>query len=155
MESLSSHDIFISVKNKIDSNSEKKLQHLLERSFQKKIKEEHSFDIYDSFYIEKSFKSAALFIHTPLGNYLSKLAIAPEIRGTGMLQTLWNLCRKDYTSLFWRCKKNNFLAGWYKKMAEEFHETPTWLIFAYGIQESKVSISKIIEFCDTKEEDFL
>ena len=125
---------------------------LLEASFGRKLKGESFLDNVDSAYIEQDYRGAVLLEKHPAGLYLSKFAVGREARGEGLAMELWREICDNHESLFWRSNITNPFNSWYHQQADGHHRSGKWQIFWRGV--SAESISGIIDYCCSREEDF-
>ncbi len=125
---------------------------LLETSFGKKLKSQAFMDNVGESYIEKDYRGAVLLEKHPAGLYLSKFAVGREARGEGLAQELWREVCENHTALFWRSNVANPFNSWYHQQADGHHLAGKWQIFWRGV--STDTISDIIEYCCTRDEDF-
>ena len=71
--------------------------------------------------------------------------MADEAKGEGLGKTLWKTLKKDNSSLFWRCKPENNINGFYFGNSEGCYKSKQWNVFWYGIKDFK-EIESCVEF---------
>ncbi len=125
---------------------------LLEASFGKKLKSQSFMDNVGEAYIEKDYRGAVLLEKHPAGLYLSKFAVGREARGEGLALELWREVCENHPALFWRSNVANPFNSWYHQQADGHHLSGKWQIFWRGV--STDTISSIIDYCCTRDEDF-
>jgi hypothetical protein len=130
----------------------KRLLGLLESSFSKPLKNTNFLDNLSDAYVEKEYRGAVLLEKHSAGRYLSKFAVGREARGEGVALELWQEVCRNHESLFWRSNVKNPFNSWYHNQADGHHAVGKWQIFWRGV--SADSISEIIEYCCSREEDF-
>lgn len=129
-----------------------RLVNLLESSFRKKLKDESFLDRVSHAYLEKDYRGAVLLEEHSAGLYLSKFAVGQEARGEGVAVELWREVCRNHAALFWRSNAANPFNSWYHNQADGHHAVGKWQIFWRGV--SAESISAIIGYCVSREEDF-
>jgi len=125
---------------------------LLEASFGKRLKNEAFLANVGEAYIEKDYRGAVLLEKHPAGLYLSKFAVGREARGEGLALELWREVCDNHSALFWRSNVVNPFNSWYHQQADGHHLSGKWQIFWRGV--STDTISDIIDYCCTRDEDF-
>lgn len=130
-----------------------RLLELLEKSFAKKLKDLTFLDGVAHSYIEQGYRGAVLLEEHPAGLYLSKFAVGQEARGEGVALDLWREVCRNHDALFWRSNNTNPFNSWYHKQAEGYHASGKWQVYWRGVPAD--AISGIIEYCSTREEDFI
>ena len=126
---------------------------LLEASFGKPLKSLAFLDNVSDSYVEQNYRGTVLLEKHPAGRYLSKFAVGREARGEGLAQELWRVVCENQGPLFWRSNRANPFNSWYHQQADGHHLAGKWQIFWRGI--SVADISAVIEYCCTREEDFV
>lgn len=129
-----------------------RLVSLLESSFGKKLMRDDFLDRVDYCYIETNYRGAVLLEQHPAGLYLSKFAVGREARGEGVALELWREVCNNHDALFWRSAVSNPFNSWYHKQADGNHCEGKWQVFWRGV--SAASISDIIDYCCSRDEDF-
>ena len=129
-----------------------RLSELLETSFGKNLANASFMDNVDYTYLEKDYRGAVLLEEHPAGFYISKFAVGREARGEGLALELWREISSNHEALFWRSNTANPFNSWYHKQADGHHLVGKWQIFWRGV--SAESISGIIDYCCSREEDF-
>ncbi len=129
-----------------------RLVELLETSFGKSLKSESFLSNVGDAYIEKDYRGAVLLEKHPAGLYLSKFAVGREARGEGLALELWREVCENHPALFWRSNVANPFNSWYHQQADGHHRSGKWQVFWRGV--STDTISGIIDFCCTRNEDF-
>ncbi len=129
-----------------------RLLRLLEASFGKILLSEAFFEDVADAYIEKNYRGAALLETHSAGHYLSKFAVGQEARGEGVAMELWREVCRNHDAFFWRSNVSNPFNSWYDKQADGHHTEGKWNVFWRGI--SPDSISEIIAYCCSRDEDF-
>lgn len=137
----------------VDRIDRARLIGLLEASFGKKLKNEHSLSNTEDLYLEREYRGAVLLENHPAGSYLSKFAVGCEARGEGLALELWREVNENHSALFWRSNATNPFNSWYHQQADGHHRSGKWQIFWRGV--SPEAISEIIGYCCAREEDFL
>jgi hypothetical protein len=137
----------------IESVDPTRLIGLLETSFGKKLKSESFLANVGEAYIEQDYRGAVLLEKHPSGHYLSKFAVGREARGEGLAMELWRDVCDNHESLFWRSNITNPFNSWYHQRADGHHRSGKWQIYWRGI--SAGSISDVIEYCCSRDEDFI
>ena len=129
-----------------------RLTGLLEASFGRKLKSDSFLGHVAAAYIEQDYRGAALLEKHPSGLYLSKFAVGREARGEGLAMELWREVCSNHEALFWRSNVANPFNSWYHQQADGHHRSGNWQIYWRGV--SVESISGIIEYCFSRDEDF-
>jgi len=125
---------------------------LLEASFGKRLKSESFLANVGEAYIEKDYRGAVLLEKHPAGLYLSKFAVGREARGEGLALELWREVCDSHSALFWRSNVMNPFNSWYHQQADGHHHSGKWQIFWRGVAID--TISDVIDYCCTRDEDF-
>ena len=136
----------------VGSADHDRLTGLLEASFGKQLKSEAFLANVGEAYIEKDYRGAVLLEKHPAGLYLSKFAVGREARGEGLAMELWREVCDNHSALFWRSNVANPFNSWYHQQADGHHLAGKWQIFWRGV--SIDTISDIIDYCCTRDEDF-
>ncbi len=137
----------------LDGTDQSRLIRLLEACFGKKLKSLSFLGNISDSYIEQNYRGAVLLEKHPAGRYLSKYAVGREARGEGLALELWRAVCADQGPLFWRSNRTNPFNTWYQQQADGYHLAGKWQIFWRGIPTA--SISDVIEYCCTRDEDFV
>lgn len=136
----------------IEKIDQARLVGLLEASFGKKLKSEAFLANVGEAYIEKEYRGAVLLEEHSAGFYLSKFAVGREARGEGLAMELWREVCENHAALFWRSNVSNPFNAWYHQQADGHHRSGKWQVFWRGV--SPDSISGVIRYCCSREEDF-
>ena len=128
------------------------LKILLQTSFGKKVKDSFFNHQIEAFYIEESYRGAALVHDFEGKSFLSHFAAGTEARGFGVGNDLWQAVNRDHKKIFWRSPPERFINRWYTKQCDGLHKTPDWIVFWKGIVPSE--ISGVIEYTLAQEDDF-
>ena len=67
--------------------------------------------------------------------YLDKFAVAKTSQSEGSGQALWNVLRRDVTSLYWRSRRTNPINPWYFEHSDGSFVTEPWVVFWYGLKD--------------------
>ncbi|MCK5344360.1 MAG: hypothetical protein KAR20_13190, partial [Candidatus Heimdallarchaeota archaeon] len=113
-----------------------KLTKLFESSF-KKVLDGDYFDKtkIQTAYITQCYRAAAIITLENGIPYLDKFVVAEEAKGEGLGKTLWQKISEENESLFWRCKPNNTINGFYFGNSDGCFKMPEWNLFWYGIND--------------------
>jgi acetylglutamate synthase len=65
--------------------------------------------------------------------YLDKLAVSPQLQGSGIGESLWHRVTADYPAILWRSHAANPFATWYHRHADVMKRDGEWLLFGYGV----------------------
>ena len=131
---------------------QKRLLELLESSFSRPLCNTGFLLQVSDTYVEKNYRAAVLLEEHRAGHYLSKFAVGREARGEGVALELWREVCSNHASLFWRSNVSNPFNSWYHQQADGHHRSGKWQIYWRGV--STDSISGIIDYCCSREEDF-
>lgn len=74
--------------------------------------------------------------------YLDKLAVAPQVQGRGVGESLWYRITRDYPSIVWRSHINNRYATWYHRHADVMKREGEWILFGRGVDFNKLETLK-------------
>ncbi len=96
-------------------------------------------------FVDDHFKLCAIFE----GDYLTKFAIAPDLRGQGLAVKLWSAISQK--KFLWRCKQGNPIRPFYDKRATNSVLLEHWIIYANNAKLSQVLAEEIA----AKEPDFV
>ena len=113
-----------------------KLTKLFESSF-KKVLDGDYFDKtkIQTAYITQCYRAAAIITLENGIPSLDKFVVAEEAKGEGLGKTLWQKISEENESLFWRCKPNNTINGFYFGNSDGCFKMPEWNLFWYGIND--------------------
>jgi len=89
-------------------------------------------------YVEESYRGVALVRETPLGGYLSKLAVDREAQGEGLGRDLWQLVVGDYPTLFWRTRNDNPILPFYLQECDGMARSEGWYVFWKGLAPERI-----------------
>lgn len=128
------------------------LKHLLELSFEKRVRDSFFREKIDCLYIEENYMGAALLKNHGKMTYLSKFAVGTEARGLGIGRDLWTEILKNHSGIFWRSDPNKFITHWYVKQCDGMHKTKDWVVFWKGADSSQ--ITNAIEYALAQPIDF-
>lgn len=128
------------------------LKHLLELSFEKRVRESFFSEKVDRFYIEENYMGAALLKKHQDMTYLSKFAVGTEARGLGIGRDLWTEILKNHSCIFWRSDPEKFITHWYVKQCDGMHKTKDWVVFWKGMDSSQITTA--IEYALAQKTDF-
>lgn len=129
-----------------------RLVDLLETSFNRKLKSDQFLANVAEAYLDKAYRGAVLLEEHAAGLYLSKYAVGREARGEGLALELWQAVCNNHDALFWRSNVANPFNSWYHQQADGHHRSGKWQVYWRGV--SPDTISDIIGFCCSREEDF-
>ncbi len=113
-----------------------RVRELIERSFNKALVTDY-FSRLDAsqIYITKCYRACAIVRTIDGIPYLDKFVVANEAKGEGLGKTLWNHIKREHKSLFWRCRPENQINGFYFAHAAGCYKTKDWNFFWYGIDD--------------------
>ncbi|KAM4031619.1 N-acetylglutamate synthase, mitochondrial [Anomaloglossus baeobatrachus] len=118
---------------------------LVNRSFQKKLKENYISDVakrLHSVYLSEGYNAAAIITTEPvLGGtpYLDKFVVNSGKQGHGSGQMLWECVRQDLQTLFWRSRATNPINPWYFKNSDGSFSNKQWIFFWLGLADIRDS----------------
>ncbi|EMJ95809.1 acetylglutamate kinase [Leptospira alstonii] len=127
-------------KNRIDfiedphSISKEKMHHLIEKAFQRSLKEDFWNQEFAGVLLESEFKGCALIKNTPFGTFLSKFAVDEIARGEGVGRDIWDEMIRKFPVLFWRARKENTISKWYMKVCDGMQKEGIWIYFWIGVK---------------------
>ena len=120
----------------IDDVEQDKLKSLIETSFNKTLQSDYFTSLDASkIYITRCYRACAILRHIDGVPYLDKFVVASEAKGEGLGKTLWNYIKGEHDALFWRCKPDNPINGFYFAHAAGCYKTSDWNFFWYGIDD--------------------
>ncbi|XDD49052.1 acetylglutamate kinase [Leptospira sp. WS92.C1] len=131
-------------KNRIDfisnphSIPKEKINFLIERAFQKSLKENFWDQEFSGVLLESEYKGCALIKKTPYGSFLSKFAVDEIARGEGVGRDIWDQMIQRFPVLFWRAKKENTISKWYMKVCDGMQKEDIWIYFWIGVREEHI-----------------
>ncbi|MFT4924005.1 MAG: acetylglutamate kinase [Phenylobacterium sp.] len=140
----------------VDSKSieKQRLSHLLESGFDKVL----DLDYFEKAHIHKSYITgcyrAAALITLPEDvpkdiPFLDKFVVADDAKGEGLGKTVWRKLVEDNPKLFWRCRPDNTINGFYFKQSTGCYKTDEWTVFWYGVSDYK-QIAECIDYALSK-----
>ena len=129
---------------------QKQLTALMEVSFNKILDADYfsKTDIQVS-YITQCYRAAAVITRENGLAYLDKFVVADAAKGEGLGKTLWKIVSENNPKLFWRCKPDNLINGFYFSHCDGCIKTDDWNIFWYGIDDFQ-QIQSCVEFATHK-----
>lgn len=86
--------------------------------------------------LERGYQGVVIVMKVEGVPYLDKFAVSPEFQGNGLGRELWDSMRTAYSSMIWRCSKDNPVKGWYLKNSEGNTRSGDWTVFWYGLDSS-------------------
>lgn len=123
-----------------------KLTQLLESSFNKTLDKDYfSKTRISKAYITQCYRAAAIITEEKGVYYLDKFVVADQAKGEGLGKTLWKKIKQENPDLFWRCRPDNTINGFYFGNSEGCYKTTDWNIFWYGIRDFQ-QIKNCVEF---------
>ncbi|PJZ31623.1 acetylglutamate kinase [Leptospira kmetyi] len=131
-------------KNRIDfiedvnSVSPDKINRLIEKAFQRSLKENFWTQQFAGIILESEYKGCALVKNTPFGTFLSKFAVDEIARGEGVGRDIWDEMIRKFPILFWRARKENTISKWYMKVCDGMQKEGIWIYFWIGVQEEHI-----------------
>lgn len=131
-----------------------KLTHLLESSFGKVLDDDYFEKAQiQSAYITDCYRAAALVTVPDCISskvpFLDKFVVAEDAKGEGLGKTVWAKLCQGNPQLFWRCKPNNAINGFYFKHASGCYKTAEWTVFWLGLSDFK-QIADCIDYALSK-----
>ncbi len=142
----------IIIHNHIDSIQTSKIYQLLESSFNKKLDANYFENLHiHKAYITYCYRAAII---TTLENditFIDKFVVSDEARGEGLGKTIWESLVQDNSKIFWRCKPENPINGFYFANSSGCYKTRGWHVFWYGLSDFK-QIENCINFALNKPE---
>jgi len=114
----------------------KKLTLLLESGFDKTL----SLNYFEKTLIHKAYitycyRAAAIITLKNGVPFLDKFVVADSAKGEGLGKALWDKLSQQHPQLFWRCKPDNAINGFYFKNASGCYKTQQWNTFWYGLTD--------------------
>jgi len=123
-----------------------RLTQLFESSFKKTLDSDYFAKTkIQKTYVTQCYRAAAIITKENGISYLDKFVVADEAKGEGLGKTLWQKLSEDNSGLFWRCKPDNTINGFYFGNSDGCYKTDEWNIFWYGI-DSFEKIQSCVEF---------
>ena len=123
--------------NEIDRE---KLTHLLETAFNGRLHPAYLDQLQPNIhriYLTESYRAVAIITKDASDPnavpYLDKFAVAKSSQSEGSGQTLWNVLRRDVTSLYWRSRRSNPINPWYFEHSDGSYVSEPWVVFWYGL----------------------
>ena len=125
--------------NEIDRE---KLTQLLETSFNGRLHPAYLNQLQPHIhriYLTESYRTVAIITKDASDPnavpYLDKFAVAKSSQSEGSGQALWNVLRRDVTSLYWRSRRTNPINPWYFEHSDGSYVTEPWVVFWYGLKD--------------------
>ena len=129
---------------------QQQLKTLMETSFNKILDNDYfNKTEIESTYITQCYRAAAIITKENGIAYLDKFVVADAAKGEGLGKALWQKVRENNESLFWRCKPDNTINGFYFNNSDGCYKTEQWNIFWYSIDDFKI-IENCIQFALAK-----
>ncbi|TGL75321.1 acetylglutamate kinase [Leptospira yasudae] len=131
-------------KNRIDfiadvnSVSKEKMNLLIEKAFQRSLKDDFWKQEFAGIVLESEYKGCALVKNTPFGTFLSKFAVDEIARGEGVGRDIWDDMIARFPILFWRARKENTISKWYMKVCDGMQKEGIWIYFWIGVKEEHI-----------------
>jgi len=123
-----------------------KLKALMETSFKKQLVDNYFDNVeIETVYFTQCYRAAAVIRKFNDIPYLDKFVVANSAKGEGLGKTLWHHVRENHSQMFWRCKPNNPINGFYFIHADGCYKSEHWNFFWYGIDDFK-TIAKCYDF---------
>lgn len=137
----------IQVHHSWDSVDLERLRELLESSFGKRLCADYfQRTALHRAYISESYRSAALLTQEEGLAHLDKFAVEDSARGEGLGRAVWMRMRGDFDELFWRCKHDNVVNGFYIDQADGCVKGYPWNVYWCGIEDWQ-RIGQCVEHC--------
>ena len=125
--------------NEIDRE---KLTQLLETAFNGRLHSAYLDQLQPNIhriYLTESYRTVAIITKDASDPnavpYLDKFAVAKTSQGEGSGQALWNVLRRDVTSLYWRSRRSNPINPWYFEHSDGSYVSEPWVVFWYGLKD--------------------
>ena len=125
--------------NEIDRE---KLTHLLETAFNGRLHPAYLDQLkphIHRIYLTESYRTVAIITKDASDPnsvpYLDKFAVAKTSQSEGSGQALWNVLRRDVTSLYWRSRRSNPINPWYFEHSDGSYVSEPWVVFWYGLKD--------------------
>ena len=126
---------------------------LLNESFGRQLRDVTLLNRVSHFFIEESYRGAALLETHGEGLYLSKFAVGTQARGEGLAQELWEAAILPMPAVFWRSRADNPINHWYEKQADGRHHAGRWQVFWRGVKIE--DIPGLVRYCLDRPPDFI
>jgi hypothetical protein len=110
-----------------------RLRALFESAFGKTLRADFFAAPIERTYLEANYRGAALLRQTPVGVYLTKVAVERQAQGEGIGGELWSAMTRDYPAFFWRGRPTNSITPWYVKQCDGLLRLPEWHVFWRGL----------------------
>jgi len=127
-----------------------KLKDLLIKSFNKPLNVEY-FSTLDqrlhTLYVTESYSAAAVITNEEGMDgvpYMDKFTVGRNSQGLGTSDNLWKKIKKDFGSLFWRCRGTNRINPWYFIRCDGSCTNSDWTVFWYGVSDHALT-HKLVE----------
>ena len=122
-------ELNINILETITTNNMKRIVECIEGSFSKKLKDSFRLKKLEKVFFFNNWKGLAVLQNLGGFNYLDKLAIRQEFRGSGLGNLLLSSVIEYSKSLLWRSSRENVFQEFYFKFCDGFVKTPDWNIF--------------------------
>jgi ribosomal protein S18 acetylase RimI-like enzyme len=110
-----------------------RLRDLLASSFGRATREDFFRTAPSRVYLDADYRGCAILVDTPLGAYLTKFAVSPEVQGEGIARDLWEVLTTDTPVVFWRARRANPIRDWYDKLCDGLARLPEWTVYWKGL----------------------
>lgn len=134
----------------------KRIKALLEESFGKKLESRYLAEIQGrgtEFFVEESYKGAAIVKKVNGICYIDKLAVLPEVQGEGLARDLITSVMNSSRKAFWRARPENHINEWYFRLCSGVQKVKDWYVYWSNLDTDE--IEKAIKYASGKPVDFV
>lgn len=123
-----------------DAETLKTVKELIERSFQKTLREDW-FEQLEAplVLLSETGRAAAVMTKGVDGlPYLDKFIVTSEAQGEGLGAAIWQVVRARYPALYWRSRNTNPVTPWYFQQADSSNRSDGWVVFTIGVEDPEM-----------------
>ena len=120
-----------------DAETLKTAKELIERSFQKTLREDWFEQLENPLVLLSETGRAAAVMTKGVDGlpYLDKFIVTSEAQGEGLGAAIWQVVRARYPALYWRSRNTNPVTPWYFQQADSSNRSDGWVVFTIGVEE--------------------
>lgn len=130
----------INVYENPDAETLKTVKELIERSFQKTLREDWFEQLEEPLVLlSETGRAAAVMTNGVDGlPYLDKFIVTSAAQGEGLGAAIWQVVRARYPALYWRSRNTNPVTPWYFQQADSSNRSDGWVVFTIGVEDAEL-----------------
>jgi acetylglutamate kinase len=125
-----------------NKTSKEKLKKLIEKSFNKTLREDYFKEPVSYIFLDKKYRGVAIVRTFKSFFYLDKFCVRKEAQGEGIASDLWYHLTSRCKKVFWRARPSNSINSWYYAKSGGMMKFDKWYLFWIDLNEVEIREAK-------------